>query len=125
MLELSRETMVDSRIRGSMLSLPMPMVTQLRALQAFKPSQGWSLFRRPAVVLRRETLELGRLFENMTDGAEKGKVVKRILTGKRASGKSVHLLQAMAMAILKKWVVISIPEREFFLFICPPKKTKT
>ncbi|OKL62179.1 hypothetical protein UA08_02762 [Talaromyces atroroseus] len=110
MREFSEETMVDSRIRGSVLALPMPMVTQLRALQAFKPSQGWSLFRRPGVVLRRETLELGRIFEGITDGSEKGKVVKRILTGKRVSGKSVHLLQAMAMGIMKKWVVINIPE---------------
>ncbi|EED18255.1 mitochondrial ribosomal protein DAP3, putative [Talaromyces stipitatus ATCC 10500] len=111
MQEFSEETMVDSRIRGSVLALPVPMITQLRALQAFKPSQGWSLFRRPGVVLRRETLEMGRVFEGIsTEGPEKGKVVKKILTGKKASGKSVHLLQAMAMALLKKWVVISVPE---------------
>lgn len=117
MREFSDETVVDSRIRGSVLALPMPMVTQLRALQAFKTSQSWSLFRRPGVVLRRETLELGRLFQGIADGPEKGTVVKRILTGKRESGKSVHLLQAMAMAITKKWVVINVPEREFILFL--------
>ena len=114
MQEFSEETMVDTRIRGSVLGLPVPMITQLRALQAFKPSQGWSLFRRPAVVLRRETLEMGRIVEGIsTEGPDQGKVVKKILTGKRACGKSVHLLQAMAMGLLKKWVVISIPDREF------------
>ncbi|KUL88092.1 hypothetical protein ZTR_04076 [Talaromyces verruculosus] len=111
MQEFSEETMVDTRIRGSVLGLPVPMIDQLRALQAFKPSQGWSLFRRPGVVLRRETLEMGRVFEGIsTEGPDQGKVVKKILTGKRASGKSVHLLQAMAMGLLKKWVVISIPD---------------
>ncbi|EEA24529.1 hypothetical protein TMatcc_007632 [Talaromyces marneffei ATCC 18224] len=111
MQEFSEETMVDSRIRGSVLVLPVPMITQLRALQAFKPSQNWSLFRRPGVVLRRETLEMGRIFEEIsTQGPDQGKVVKKIITGKRSSGKSVHLLQAMAMGLLKKWVVISIPD---------------
>lgn len=115
MQEFSEETMVDTRIRGSVLGLPVPMIDQLRALQAFKPSQGWSLFRRPGVVLRRETLEMGRIFEGIsTEGPDQGKVVKKVLTGKRACGKSVHLLQAMAMGLLKKWVVISIPDRKLF-----------
>lgn len=113
MREFSEETMLDARVRGSVLGLPVTMITQLRALQAFKPSQGWSLFRRPGVVWRRESLEMGRIFEAITsEGPENGKVVKKILTGKKACGKSVHLLQAMAMGLLKKWVVISIPERE-------------
>lgn len=113
MQELSEETMVDSRLRGSVLALPVPMITQLRALQAFKPSQGWSIFRRPGVVMRRETLEMCRLFDGVSEGkVENAKVVKKIVTGKRASGKSVHLLQATAMALLKKWVVISVPERK-------------
>jgi small subunit ribosomal protein S29 len=45
------------------------------------------------------------------EGEEKGKVVKKIITGVRATGKSVHLLQAMAMAFTKKWVVFTVPER--------------
>lgn len=69
------------------------------------------MFRRPGTVLRRESLEMGRLFERISDGPEKGITVKKIITGKRGTGKSVHLLQAMAMAFLKKWVVFTIPER--------------
>ncbi|KAL1962019.1 hypothetical protein VTN77DRAFT_663 [Rasamsonia byssochlamydoides] len=112
MQDLSVETMVDSRLRGSVVGLPVAMLDQLRAVQAFKPTQGWSIFRRPGTVLRRETLEMGRLFERISDGPEKGIVVKKIITGMRGTGKSVHLLQAMAMGFLKKWVVFTVPEAQ-------------
>ncbi|EAW11856.1 mitochondrial 37S ribosomal protein mS29 [Aspergillus clavatus NRRL 1] len=111
MPDLTGETMVDARLRGTVLGLPLPMLDQLRAVQAFKPKQGWSIFRRPGTVMRRETVELGRLFDQISsDGEDKGKVVKRIVTGVRGSGKSVHLLQAMTMAFGKKWVVFTVPE---------------
>lgn len=113
MQELSLETMVDSRLRGTVLGLPVPMIDQLRAVQAFKPKQGWSIFRRPGTVLRRDTIEMGRLFEQISgegDAAQKGKVVKKIVTGMKGSGKTVHLLQAMAMGFLKKWAVVTIPD---------------
>lgn len=113
MQDLSPETMVDARLRGTVLGLPVPMVQQLRTVQAFKPKQGWSIFRRPGTVLRRDTLELGRLVEKISgdgDAPEKGLVVKKIITGMKGSGKTVHLLQAMAMGFLKKWVVIAIPD---------------
>lgn len=113
MLDLSSQTMVDESLHGSVVGLPMPMLDQLRAVQAFKPKQGWSIFRRPGTVMRSETLEMGRLFDTIGgDGEDKGKVVKRVITGLRGSGKSVHLLQAMAMAFVKKWVVISVPEAQ-------------
>ncbi|KAJ6083620.1 hypothetical protein N7467_007755 [Penicillium canescens] len=113
MQDLSAETMVDSRLRGSVLGLPATMIDQLRAVQAFKPKQGWSLFRRPGTVLRRDTIEMGRLFEKISgegEGAQKGKVVKKIITGMKGSGKTVHLLQAMTMGFLKNWAVITIPD---------------
>ncbi|PLB54228.1 putative mitochondrial ribosomal protein DAP3 [Aspergillus steynii IBT 23096] len=111
MQDVSAETMVDPRLRGSVLGLPVPMLTQLRAVEAFKPTQGWSIFRRPGTVVRQETLELGRLIDGISDeGENKGKSVKKIVTGVRGSGKSVHLLQAMSMAFTKKWVVFTVPE---------------
>ncbi|KAL4936116.1 hypothetical protein BDV06DRAFT_205579 [Aspergillus oleicola] len=113
MLELTGETMVDSRLRGSVLALPVPMIDQLRAVQAFKPTQGWSIFRRPGTVLRRETLEMGRFFDKVSgEGTGKGIVDKRIITGPRRTGKTVHLLQAMAMGFTKGWVVITVPEAQ-------------
>lgn len=116
MNDLSVETMVDSRLRGTVLGLPLPMIDQLRAVQAFKPKQGWSIFRRPGTVLRRDTIEMGRLFEEIsgeTENSKKGKVVKKIINGTKGSGKSVHLLQAMAMGFLKNWVVITVPDGEY------------
>ncbi|KAJ6145540.1 hypothetical protein N7470_009435 [Penicillium chermesinum] len=88
------------------------MLDQLRAVQAFKPRQGWNIFRRPGTVLRRDALELGQLFEKISgdDPAEKGKVVRKIITGPKGSGKTVHLLQAAAMGFLKNWVVITVPD---------------
>ncbi|KAL4934042.1 mitochondrial 37S ribosomal protein mS29 [Aspergillus undulatus] len=113
MLELNSETMVDSRLRGSVLALPVPMIDQLRAVQAFKPTQGWSIFRRPGTVLRRETLEMGRFFDSISgEGEGKGSVVKRIITGPTKTGKTVHLLQAMAMAFTKEWLIVTIPEAQ-------------
>lgn len=113
MQDLSPETMVDARLRGSVLGLPVPMLEQLRAVQAFKPKQGWSIFRRPGTVMRKESLELARMFEDISgDGEGKGKAVKRVVTGVRGAGKSVHLLQAMAMGFLKNWVVFTVPESE-------------
>ena len=110
MQDLSEETMLDSRLRGSVVGLPLPMLNQLLAVQAFKPTQGWSIFRRPGTVLRRETLEMGRLVNRI--GEEKGKVFKKIITGVRGSGKSVYLLQGMAMGFLKNWIVVTVPERK-------------
>ncbi|RAL15615.1 mitochondrial 37S ribosomal protein mS29 [Aspergillus homomorphus CBS 101889] len=111
MQDISAENMVDSRLHGAVLGLPVPMLDQLRAVQAFKPKQGWSIFRRPGTVMRRESLELGRLIDSISNNPEdKGKVVKRVLTGAKGTGKTVHLLQAMAMAFTKEWVVITVPE---------------
>lgn len=113
MQDLSPDTMIDARLRGAVLGLPVPMVDQLRAVQAFKPKQGWSIFRRPGTVMRQDTLEMGRMVEKISgasDASEKGKVVKKIVTGLKGSGKTVHLLQGMAMGFLKKWVVIAVPD---------------
>ncbi|KAE8351595.1 mitochondrial ribosomal death-associated protein 3-domain-containing protein [Aspergillus coremiiformis] len=111
MQDLSSENMVDARLRGSVLGLPVPMLTQLRAVEAFKPKQGWSIFRRPGTVVRRETLELGRFIDGISnEGKDKGRSAKKIVTGVRGSGKTVHLLQAMAMAFTKQWVVFTVPE---------------
>ena len=68
------------------------------------------MFRRPGTLVRRETLELARLVEKIEDGEEKGKTVRKIVAGARGTGKTVYLLQAITMAFLKNWVVITVPE---------------
>lgn len=119
MRDLSAENMTDSRVRGSVVGLPVSMLDQLRAVQAFQTKQGWSIFRRPGTVIRKESVELGRLIDNISGDSEgKGQVVKRIVTGVRGAGKSVHLLQAMAMGFLKNWVVFTVPDSKFSLLFC-------
>lgn len=112
MQNISVENMGDPRVRGSVVGLPVSMLEQLRSVHAFKKSQGWGLFRRPATFMRKEALEMGRLFEKIS-GEEQGKVVKKVITGKVGSGKSVFLTQAMAMGFLKNWVVFTVPESEY------------
>ena len=110
MQDITETNVSDTALQGKVFGIPMHIVDQLKALEAFKPTQSWSLFRRPGTLWRSETIELGRDIEAITAGNARGKVVRKIMVGKRGSGKSVHLLQAMAMAILKGWVVINIPE---------------
>lgn len=109
MQELSAETMLDMRLRGQVLGIPGPVVDQLRAGDAFKVTQGWGMFRRPAVLMRRESLEMGKTVEELSTD-KLGSTIRRVLVGGKGSGKSMLLLQAMAMAFVKGWVVISIPE---------------
>ena len=114
MQDLTLEAMIDMRLRGQVIGIPGPVVDQLRALEAFKVTQGWGLFRRPGMLVRRETVEYGRMFEDLS-GESAGKVVRRVLVGEKGSGKSMMVLQAMTMALLKGWIVINIPDGMNFL----------
>ncbi|KAK2861264.1 hypothetical protein FQN49_004386, partial [Arthroderma sp. PD_2] len=108
--ELSVTNMSNPELRTQIVGLPMNLVDRLRAVEAFRRSQGWKLFRRPCTVVRKETVQLGQLIEQI-DKKEKGpEAVMNILTGSRRTGKSVHLLHATTMAFLKNWVVVTIPD---------------
>lgn len=109
MQELSAATMLDMRLRGQVVAIPGAVVDQLRAVEAFKVTQGWSMFRRPGVLMRRESVEMGKLIERFSS-EDRGSAGRRVMTGERGNGKSMLLLQAMAMAFVKGWIVISIPE---------------
>ncbi|KAI9782478.1 MAG: 37S ribosomal protein S23 mitochondrial [Geoglossum umbratile] len=109
MRDLNDENMTDEQVRGTVVGLPGPLVSQLRAAEAFRTGQGWGLFRRPGVLMRGESLEIARALEDVE--SEK-KVLRRIYTGERGSGKSVMLLQAISMALLRDWVVVTIPEAQ-------------
>lgn len=99
----------DKAIKGQVLGLSNEVIDALRALDAFKATQGWSLFRRPATLVRDETAEVARLLKDVETNKSS---VRRLIYGDRGSGKSVLLLQAKAMALLKGWIVIHIPEGE-------------
>ncbi|KAI1946114.1 hypothetical protein LOZ57_003865 [Ophidiomyces ophidiicola] len=107
--DFSLNTMTDTKLHGQTLGIPMNLIENLRALRAFKVKQGWNMFRRPGTLMRTETFELANL---MTEIKEKQAVeaTAKVVTGDRAVGKSVYLLQAMTIGLLDKWVVISIPD---------------
>ncbi|KAL8719725.1 MAG: hypothetical protein Q9225_003295 [Loekoesia sp. 1 TL-2023] len=112
MQDINEENMYDQGLEGQVLGLPGPIVDQLRAVEAFKPTQGWGMFRRPGTLMRRETLGLGKLIAEMSSGGRPHKTVRRILVGERGSGKSMMLLQALTMAMLRGWTVINLPEAQ-------------
>ena len=96
--------------RGKVLGLTDETVDSLRALETFQPTQGWSLFRRPATLIRQETVFMADDVANMA-GEEK-KTMRMVLDGGKGSGKSVLLLQAQAMAMLNGCVVVHFPEAQ-------------
>ncbi|KAI1652908.1 mitochondrial ribosomal protein [Daldinia decipiens] len=105
--ELTAENVVDSSSVGQVFSLPEVVLDQLRASEAFKPTQTWGLFRSPHTLIRKETVDLAK---QLTDAVDKKETLRLVITGDRASGKSVLGLQGLATGFLNKWVVINIPE---------------
>lgn len=92
---------------GRVMGFNEDTIEALRALEGFKPTQGWSLFRRPASLIRRETVEMGEMIQAMR--AKKG-VARVVLAGDKSSGKSVMQLQSMAMAHLQGCVMVHFHE---------------
>lgn len=97
-------------LRGQVRGLSFTIIDRLRAVDAFKRTQSWGLFRKPAMLIRWETTEYGELIEEMSGTQQPRRNIRRVLVGERGSGKSLILLQAMTMAFLKDWVVINLPE---------------
>lgn len=105
---LKAKTMLDEDAKGKVVGLSDGLVDQLRALEGFKSSQSWGLFRQPHFLVRSETVEL---MKRMEEGAGEGsKGFRAVLTGSKLSGKSTALLQAQSHALLNGWVAIHIPE---------------
>ena len=113
MQDLSADNMTEAKNIGRVLGFQGDVLDQLREAKAFKTSQHWNLFRRPATLVREETIGLGQDFEdvnNSLQGDAQARTIREIITGDRLSGKSLLMLQAMSMAFMNKWIVISIPE---------------
>jgi small subunit ribosomal protein S29 len=110
--DVDKNNVLTDQIEGKVMGIPELTVDALRAVEAFKPSQGWSLFRRPAVLMRKEAIELGKLIKEVESADEGGakQTVRRILTGSRMSGKSTLLLQGLMMAHVREWVIINLPD---------------
>jgi small subunit ribosomal protein S29 len=106
---LTKDNMLQSEKVGEMLALEGSVIDQLRDVKAFKPSQNWNMFRRPATLMRQESIQLGVEIDKIS---KEPRTIQRIITGDKKSGKSVQLLQAMSMAFLNKWIVINVPEAQ-------------
>ncbi|KAF5231296.1 hypothetical protein FANTH_13475 [Fusarium anthophilum] len=104
---LDASNMTKAESAGKMFAIPDQVVDHLRALEAFKTTQTWNLFRKPHVLQRKETVELMKKLEL---SAKEKKAFKCVLTGSKLSGKSMAMLQAMAYALLNNWVVFHVPE---------------
>ena len=105
--EMTAENSSDPSYRGIVLSVPDQIVSRLRAAECFKTNQKWRLFRRVSIVLRSADVRLAQM---MDDAKVNKRVVRQVLVGDRGSGKSLYLLQAATSAMLKDWIVITIPE---------------
>ncbi|KAI0890165.1 mitochondrial ribosomal protein [Annulohypoxylon maeteangense] len=105
--ELTAENIIDSESVGKVIGFPGELIDQLRASEAFKATQNWSLFRSPHLLVRQETVDLAK---QLTEAASKKETLRLVLNGERAAGKSILGLQAQAAAFLNKWIVINIPE---------------
>lgn len=99
--------LADPEAVGRVVSLPPDLIDRLRAIEAFKPTQNWGLFRSPHLLVRRETVDLIRRIQDAVARKETARVV---LTGERGSGKSILSLQALSAGFMNNWVVINIPE---------------
>jgi small subunit ribosomal protein S29 len=101
----SSETIASESSFGSIVGLPGPVIDQLRAIEAFKATQGWGFFARPTTLVRAETLDLARHIQKPDN-----KTLRRLVVGARGTGKSILALQAQTMAFLKGWIVVHVPE---------------
>lgn len=110
--DLGKENVLSEQNEGQVMGIPGDTVDALRAVEAFKATQGWSLFRRPAVLMRKEAVQLARLFKEVEESAARPQkqTIRRILSGERMSGKSTLLLQGLTMGFLRDWFVINLPE---------------
>ncbi|KUI57520.1 37S ribosomal protein S23, mitochondrial [Cytospora mali] len=112
---LDAANMVAPESAGRVFKIPEDTIDQLRASEAFKSSQTWGLFHSPHVLVRPETVHM---CSRMKEETEKGQTLRMVVSGEKAAGKSLVLLQAMSNAFLNEWVVINIPEAQELTTAC-------
>jgi hypothetical protein len=102
-------------VRGppKIYTLPVEVIDQLRAVEAFKPKQGWAFFQTPAVLMRYEARVLRAVMDGISTESsetEAKHTSRKVICGEKGAGKSVLLLQAMALAFQRGWIVVNLPE---------------
>lgn len=111
LLELSKEVISDPASVGKVVRLTGDLVDHLRTLEVFKPTQNWSLFRSPHMLIRKETAEI---VKQIKDAVESKQTLRTVITGERGSGKSILDLQILSAGLLNDYCVIHIPEGRSF-----------
>jgi small subunit ribosomal protein S29 len=127
MQDMTPQNVTDVGHIGQMLGLDGALLDQLREAKAFKPTQNWNMFRRPATLVRKETVALGMDVQEVNDsssgegtrGGLGAVTLQQIIAGERSTGKSLVLLQAMSMAYLNNWIVLNVPEGMSSLLAAP------
>ncbi|KAH9888282.1 mitochondrial ribosomal death-associated protein 3-domain-containing protein [Xylariomycetidae sp. FL2044] len=104
---LNLQNIVDPKTVGNIVRLSDTVIDQLRASEAFKPTQNWALFRSPHMLIRNETVNLAK---KITDTVANKQTLRMVITGEKGSGKSILGLQALATGFMNNCVVINIPE---------------
>lgn len=95
---------------GLVLSIPGQVQDQLRAVEAFKATQFWHLFRNASTLVRAETVDMVQRMEAAAAGKQ---TLRLVYDGPRISGKSLMLLQGMTHGFLNDWIVINVPEGQY------------
>lgn len=109
-LDPNQLTQDSKNVRGRVFAIPRKLVDGLANAKVFKKTQRWGLFNRPGFLVTDDTIRLAGLVQDMTTGKSSGKSISRIITGRKGAGKTLYLLQAATLALLQKWIVISVPE---------------
>lgn len=86
--DLGMSNVSSEGLAGKVVGLSGSTVDSLRASEAFKITQGWNLFRRPAILVREESVICAKVLEEA--GAEK-KTERLVVDGGRVSGKSLMI----------------------------------
>ena len=105
----SKENLTNPELTGKMMGLNGDLLDQLRDAKAFQRTQNWSLFRRPATLIRNETIAIGKDVGQINSGQER-ETIKYLVAGEKASGKSILVLQTMCMAYMNDWIVLNVPD---------------
>ncbi|KAK4229031.1 mitochondrial ribosomal death-associated protein 3-domain-containing protein [Podospora fimiseda] len=113
--EMGADTLQNSENIGKIVALPESLQDQLRITETFQPTQSWKMFRKPSVLVRKETVEL---VNKMDSAAGSKSTLRLVLTGDKISGKSLLLLQAQAHAYLNNWMVIHVPDAQELTTAC-------
>ncbi|KAI5810802.1 mitochondrial ribosomal death-associated protein 3-domain-containing protein [Pyronema omphalodes] len=114
---LDVETSLDESAIGALYSFEDTDIDKLRILDAFRRTQDWKFFHRPSTIFRSESLlvaeKLARISGEQVPERESEKqndpFQRMVVYGPKGSGKSILMLQTIALALQRNWVVINIP----------------